>query len=200
MLCFTGQETCGFIPRTNRKPNTCVPTTSNEPNVLAGRCLFYISQNPISSWLRSAPNRRPFNRNRDNWPQFFQNIQDRSKRSCVVQFCSPFRCSPSSFLYVVLRRNWSKSLTYHMCYNKDHIIWSHEIWANFFLFGYLSKIKGNKVDCGNRIETKYPLYFVQALILLTTSILFTIETNKQVPLETINWTQFQPLQVQFDVF
>jgi hypothetical protein len=34
---FTGQEMYGFVPRTNGKPKTFYPTTSKEPNVLAGK-------------------------------------------------------------------------------------------------------------------------------------------------------------------
>ena len=32
----TGQEMYGFVPRTNGKPKTYIPTTSKDPNVLAG--------------------------------------------------------------------------------------------------------------------------------------------------------------------
>ena len=37
---FCGQETYGFVPRTNGKPNMYIPTTSKEPNVLAGIALI----------------------------------------------------------------------------------------------------------------------------------------------------------------
>ena len=36
MFSLTGQETYGLAPRTDGKPKTYVPTTSKEPNVLAG--------------------------------------------------------------------------------------------------------------------------------------------------------------------
>ena len=39
MSSFTGQEAYGFVSRNNGKPKMYVPTTSKEPNVLAGRFL-----------------------------------------------------------------------------------------------------------------------------------------------------------------
>jgi hypothetical protein len=40
-MFISGQETYGFVPRTNGKPKTHVSTTSKETKVLAGYVLQY---------------------------------------------------------------------------------------------------------------------------------------------------------------
>ena len=53
----------------------CVPTTSKEPNVLAGRCLFYISQNPSPLDYALLPTEDPLIETQILAPVFFKTFK-----------------------------------------------------------------------------------------------------------------------------